>query len=81
MKPAEVPSSQIYIAPKDFPANKMHYCVVQVSPHRHAVAVYTETTCDPENLPCFSIITKPMIFEEASDLAWNLTMERNNENR
>lgn len=77
MKPVETPSSDIYQVPRDFSANKMHYGVVQVSKHRHVVVQYSGTTSAPEYLPCFVIVSEPLKFSEACDLAKELTEKRN----
>lgn len=71
------PKSDIWIIPRDYPADCMHYVVVQVSRHRHVVAEYRGGIHQSYGvLPHFEVVSAPMRFVDAELKAVELRESR-----
>ncbi len=73
--------NDIYVNPRDYPADRMHYCIVQISMYRYAVAEYAGAAGpDAWALPTFRIVSDPMRHWQAEAYALELTRARTGEN-
>lgn len=69
----QTPSENIYIRPKDFKEEDLHYAIVQVSKYRYVVLEYQGSL---SNIIDWKIVSKPMSHLNAIDLAKSLKNKR-----